>query len=465
MRIRWLKKFSISIKGLEQNSKIHFVSNSKYAKGDFLVLSPTNPTQEEKIKKSIETNHIIGIIGTKNEIKKYENYDIILLACDNPRKIWASLCKQKFPLEPAKKIAITGTNGKTSTTYFIHQILQNFGKNSILIGSNGIYENCKLIMKTPNTSPDPYIFNKALHSFTKKFGSNSYAVFEATSIALDQERLAFTAPDIGIWLNFSQDHLDYHKNMKKYWQTKANLGEICKKFLIHNSVPIIGKINPYSTYGKELTKCLQKEKLKIEYDFGKKYEVEVNMIGDFQAENLLAAILALKKLGFMEKEIMEKLTNLKSPEGRMEMVDNIAIDFAHTPDALEKSLKILRKMKPNRLFCLFGAGGNRDTKKRKIMGEIAQKYADKIIITSDNPRNEDPLKIINEIAQNCPKAIKIKNRKNAIKYLIQIIEKNDLCLVAGRGNEEFQIQNDRKIKFKDREIIENFLAQKTLILK
>lgn len=433
----------------------------------------------EAAKEKIKEKKLKGIISKRNILNELieqielDALDLIeLIECKDPRKAWAYLSKQKFPNMPKNRIAITGTNGKTSTTHFIAQILKKLNKPCLLIGTSGVYENLELIETIDNTTPDAYIIHKHCDTFTKKYGEDGFVVFEATSIALDQSRIAYTQPNIGLFINISQDHLDYHKTMKEYIKSKLKLEELSEEFKVNKDVEEVIKAQgnetdknhpekKYEIYGDELIKIVEGEKLKIELQIeNKTYEVECGILGNFQGENILSSIVALKKFIPVEK-IMEHINTLIAPPGRMEIVrKNIIVDFAHTPDALEKVLKILNKQKTgdSKIICVFGAGGNRDRTKRPIIGEILRKHADKAIITNDNPRNEDEMQIAQDIAEKVPEAEIILDRRIAIEKCLREKRENDICLIAGRGSEEFQIfKNNKKIKFKDVEVIEEIL--------
>lgn len=460
-----MKIYNSEILGLETDSR-------KIENGFlFAAIRGEKDNGEKYINQAIK-NGAIAILKAGSESFEYIN-GILQITTPNPRIELAKLAKMFYVEQPKKISAITGTNGKTSTADFCRQILRLNNIKAASIGTLGTiidkyeYQECL-------TTPDILSLYKILHNLSQS--NITDVVLEASSHALSQYRLNGLDIKNGVWTNFSQDHLDYHKTLDNYFQSKCRLIDLVKDNFIYNADD--KKINYYMNsisstklisfgyHGKDLKilEILQNKNgtqvLKIIF-FGKQYEISTNISTKFQIYNLISAILISYFHGCKENEIFNKLNNLKSPIGRMDLIQKpgnrkIFIDFAHTPDGLEKALLELEAIKKNKILLVFGCGGDRDPQKRSIMGKIAKKFADIIIVTDDNPRTENPKAIRKEILSGISDAIEISDRKEAIIYAIKRMEPNDILLIAGKGHENFQIIGDKKMPFNDKEIVENF---------
>lgn len=426
---------------------------------------------EKYIQQAIE-NGAIAILKEGVESCEYIN-GILQINSPNPRIELAKLAKMFYVEQPKKISAITGTNGKTSTAEFCRQILRFNNIKAASIGTLGTiiddykYQECL-------TTPDTLSIHKILYELVKS--NITDVVIEASSHALSQYRLNELDISNGLWTNFSQDHLDYHHTLDNYFKAKCKLMDLVKDNFIYNADD--KKINDYMNsitskklvsfgdQGKDL-KILEilRDKngmlnLKILF-FGKQYEIPTNLSTKFQIYNLIAAILISYFHGCKENEIFQQLNHLKTPIGRMDLIQKLGnrkifIDFAHTPDGLEKALLELVEIRKNKILLVFGCGGDRDPQKRSIMGKIAKKFADIIIVTDDNPRTENPKAIRKEILSGISDAIEIPDREEAIIYAIKKMEPDDILLIAGKGHENFQIIGDKKIPFNDKKIAEDF---------
>ena len=314
---------------------------------------------------------------------------------------------------------------------------------------------------------------------------------EASSHGLDQSRLDHLKINAGIFTNLSHDHLDYHKKMQLYLNSKMHL---FKKLLKINSKIITDEDNKEFNIIKKIAKKRKLKKitigskkgdikiLKVKYKNKKQtikilsdskiYRLEIPLIGYFQVKNLLMAVLAASLCGLNKSKIFKQLSKIKSVPGRLECVatlknnSDIIVDFAHTPDALEKSLTALKKQFKRQIIIVFGCGGERDKKKRFFMGRIARKYCRKIFITDDNPRNENPRNIRKAILKGCGKmGVEIGNRKKAIHSAIDELKSNEILLVAGKGHEENQDYGNRLVNFSDKKIIKKIISKKNFYLK
>ncbi|MEZ4814700.1 MAG: UDP-N-acetylmuramoyl-L-alanyl-D-glutamate--2,6-diaminopimelate ligase [Bdellovibrionota bacterium] len=404
---------------------------------------------------------------------------------------FGSLCAELVgnPSHKLKVIGVVGTNGKTTTAALLRFLLVEEGKRVLEIGTLGAMlwashnnETPLWSEKTGFTSPDVPTLQDLLRQALEDHVS--YVVMEVTSHAIALGRVEGVEFDAGIFLNFSQDHLDFHKTLEEYKRVKKSFfTEHLKAQKVKTAPYII--INANDMAGAELSYQLRtavdptvhvllkrwegyevdEESLELAITLHKKETFPI--VGHFQAENLLSAAMTVAALLDLKNvDVLMKLKKFTGLPGRMEIVTasfkgvrrSFIVDFAHTPDALEKNLQSLRMgLKKGKLWLLFGCGGDRDASKRPIMGEVAAKYADHIVVTSDNPRSEDPDKIISEIVEPLKKAavpyIAITSRKEAMKHCLEHMNKDDICLVAGRGHEDFQLVGDQKIPFRDADVL------------
>lgn len=414
--------------------------------------------------------------------------DIIFITSEQPFIILTKLLAQFFAPLPRNIFAVTGTNGKTSVVEFTRQIFDLLGIKAASIGTLGLRCNHikgNGIVSSSLTTPDIVGLYKNLTTLKKN--NIDHVAIEASSIGLDQQRMAGLEIKNIAFTNFSQDHLDYHVNMDDYFAAKLKLFtqlaarnsnaiinadidqfEQLKKVCIDSNHDMVG----YGLGAKELQIVNFNEKgpgqeVVIKYKEDEfKFFIDINV--NFQVFNLVCALgftLANQNLNTQQiTQLLEKFDQLQSPTGRMQKVANyneaeIFIDYAHTPDALEISLKNARKLKPNRLLVLFGCGGDRDHMKRPQMCQAACRNADYVIVTDDNPRNEDPTKIRQEIMVSCDleKSVEIDGRKNAIEKSLQMLTKGDIIILAGKGHEKYQSVKGQKIDFDEEKIVNEFI--------
>ena len=417
-----------------------------------------------------------AIISEKKLSKK--NNDVIFIHTSNVRKLLSEFSYKFFNSKPKRFIAVTGTNGKSSIADFYYQILSLNSKKVASIGTIGLrYKDKKKSLL--NTTIDPIQLGSILNFLKKEKIEN--VILEASSHGLKQNRLDGLSFDIGIFTNLSHDHLDYHKTMKDYLNSKLYLFKKLTKrkgiIITDSTIPeykeiknisFKKKINLNPIFNKKkgielISHKFDNEKQNLEIKFNnKKYNFELNLIGKIQIKNILMAILAAHKSGLEIKKILRIIHKIKSVEGRLEKVGNIRnnskviLDYAHTPEALELALLNLKEQFPeSKINLVFGCGGDRDKRKRFFMGRIAEKYSDKIFLTDDNPRYEDPNKIRRDIKKGIKDVIieEIPNRKHAIDKAIQNLKSGDLLLVAGKGHEKIQDYGKKKLFFSDRKII------------
>ena len=377
------------------------------------------------------------------------------------------------PDKKLKVIGITGTNGKTTTTYLIKSIIENTGKTVGLIGTN---QNLigKTVIPSHHTTPDFIELMDLLNQMVEE--GAEYAVMEVSSHSLALNRVSACSFEVGAFTNITQDHLDFHKTMENYLEAKSKLFELCRIGVINNDSDaaeyLINKAQNCKTltYGKNNPSDIKAENVNlrgngIDFDLncgGEKIKIDLAIPGEFSVYNALTAISCCIGLGFSLEEIADGLRTAEGVKGRIEVVKTnkdytVIIDYAHTPDGLFNIINTIRGFAKGRVITLFGCGGDRDKAKRPIMGEIAGKLSDFCIVTSDNPRSEKPSDIIVDILSGisgtgCDYAV-VENRFDAIEFALDHAEKDDIILLAGKGHETYQVLNDRVIEFDEREIV------------
>lgn len=383
-------------------------------------------------------------------------------------------------------IGITGTNGKTTTTHIIAHILRSAGHHVGVIGTiHALIDDEELPIH--NTTPDVVELQRFLALMYEK--GMTHVVMEVSSHALALDRVAGIEYDTAVFTNLTQDHLDFHKTMENYVAAKAKLFQslTAADHVKDNKTAIVNVDDPWSkqildachcqvlTYGVEQDADLKGSNLNVElkrssFDVvGPFVNVHLNMniTGLFNVYNTLAAIGAAHAEGIDEATIDKAIQTFHSVAGRFELVEAgqpfaIVVDYSHTPDSLEKALETARAMNPNHVIAVFGCGGDRDRTKRPIMGRIGAELADIPIVTSDNPRSENPDAIVAEVEEGVKQGLKagqhhevIVNRREAIYRAVELAQENDIIVIAGKGHETYQILNDGTIHFDDREEARN----------
>lgn len=406
--------------------------------------------------------------------------DIVLLKVDNSREAMAIIAN-KFYDEPSKKlnlIGITGTNGKTSVSYFIAKILEASNRRVGIIGTieNKIGHKVIDVEKLNPTTPDAIELQRTLNEMAI-MGAADVAM-EVTSIALTQNRVDCCNFNIGIFTNLTQDHLDEHGTIENYKNAKMKLFRMCKKGIINADDPIYCEICEQATcdiltYGINNDSDFRAKNIlylpnavTFTLDFrGVEKEIRLNIPGRFSVYNVLAAIGACYSSGLTLDEIAEGVSLIENVKGRAETVPDtdgriVIVDYAHTPNGLENILTSVKCLNHYNLNVVFGCGGDRDRTKRPIMGEIAGRIADFCIITSDNPRTEDPGRIIEDICAGLKRTgciyQKVADRKEAIYTALDNSQEGDIIVIAGKGHEAYQIINGKVISFDDVEIVKEY---------
>ena len=389
-----------------------------------------------------------------------------------------------YPDHPRYMMAVTGTNGKSSVVSYIRQILSLLGKNSCSIGTLGIESDRPLNIdnSSPLTTGDALFIRKTLNHLYRN--NIDYVALEASSHGLDQHRMGDLKFNSVAFVSFSQDHLDYHNDIDSYFNAKMKLfynhlsqgGEavinadlkeypkikelLTRNNIKHSAIGLSGDIQI-----KSIRESIKNQKISYLYN-EVQYNFTTEILGSFQVYNILIAAKLVSNMGINITAINPILHKLQAVAGRLQRVNeahsdhHIFVDYAHTPEALEKSLLELKKLLQNngKLIVIFGCGGDRDKTKRPVMAEVACEYSDKVIFTSDNPRSEDPLEILRDMetglnAVTKKKAISIADRREAIKTAVSLASKEDIVLVAGKGHEKYQEIKGVKYDFDDKKVL------------
>ena len=394
---------------------------------------------------------------------------------ENTREAYAIMCKNLFgaAVEKMTLIGITGTNGKTTTAFIVKDILKEFNIKSGLIGTVKNMVGDKEF-HTELTTPDPYDIHK-LFKMMEDDGIK-YCVMETSSQAFHQMRLAGIHFKVGVFTNLTQDHLDYHGTIEEYKKCKKELFKACDIAVMNaddeaSQFMMDGVSCENISYGVEKKSDIKASNIellenKVTYRINNELNVDFHIPGDFSVYNSLAAIGAVSALGFSLEDTVKAISQAKSVKGRLELVETntpfgVIIDYAHTPDGLEKAINAVRGFTKGRVITLFGCGGDRDKTKRPKMGRMATELSDVVIVTTDNPRTEDPDEIIKEIligtVGSKAEVITITDRSEAIAEALKIAKQGDTILLAGKGHETYQVIGTERVHYDEREVIKSAL--------
>ena len=429
-------------------------------------------------------NGVNGIVFESENYKKKLNLSVPSIAIKDLKNKLSSIA-DKFYDYPSKKlsiIGITGTNGKTTSAYWLTQCLNHLLSKTAFIGTLG-YGEAEDFKKTENTTPSAIDVQYVIKDLYKKKYKN--IAMEVSSHGINENRINNIDFNERLFTNLTRDHLDYHKTMKAYSDVKRKfmlegkngsiivniddkVGEsIFKKSTLPSEKKISFSIHKKSKIqATDISQNNNNLKFNLSY-YGETFPITFKFGGYFNVYNVLGVVGCLSARGYEIKQILDSLKHITPVPGRSEYIisndsfPSVMIDYAHTGDALENILKSVKNNAFRKILLVFGAGGDRDKGKRKAMAKIAEKFADQCIITTDNPRNENPIDIIKDISNHFnKKPIEIIDRKEAICKAIEIAHKKDLVLIAGKGNEEFQEIGSQKKYFSDREVIEKFLQER-----
>jgi UDP-N-acetylmuramoyl-L-alanyl-D-glutamate--2,6-diaminopimelate ligase len=434
------------------------------------------PEGHEKVQDAIAMGATAVVLQKNMDVPKH----ILKIIVPNSRYALALLANRfyNFPSKKMKMIGVTGTNGKTTTTHIIDSILAQKYRTG-LIGTL-YYKINGQIRKSKDTTPEPPDLQEIFSQMVAE--QVEYCAMEVSSHGIDFFRVQGVDYNVGLFTNLTQDHLDYHKTMAHYLQTKlklfqwlaphdhaiANIDDphavdffsatAAKKisFGIQNKADIMAKDIKFSIKGTQYRLCTPVGEI----------EIKQQLAGLFNVYNSLAAVAVAISQNFNLETIKAGLEQKIVVSGRFELVDkgqpfSVVVDYAHTPDGIDNVLKLAKNLKPKRLITVFGCGGDRDKDKRPIMGKIASQYSDLIVLTADNPRNEDPEEIIDQILKGMDKAPyhRIIDRREAIEFAIHQAKPGDIVMLIGKGHETTQTLKDRTVHFNDVEAAEEILGK------
>ena len=469
----------IDIKKVESNSK-KIIPNSL-----FVAIKGYDFDGHEFINEAIENGAIAIIIDASADFSKIKlKSDITVIVSENTRNALAIVSCNFFgnPSKYFKLIGITGTKGKTTTSYMIKSILEKAGYKVGLIGTIANYIGDELVSHSTRTTPESLELQLLFYKMAK--AKVDYVIMEVSSQSLKLNRVDGTNFDYGIYTNLYKDHISLkeHADMDEYFESKVKLFSMCSigfanaddfrcRKLIKSSPNCSFKTysidNDSDLIAKDVTITNTSVDFKVKIN-GRNERVKVNIPGRYSVYNALSAISVAKQIGIDSDKIKEGLENIIVP-GRNEMVPNkdnlaIMIDYAHTAESLENILQATKTYTQGRVICVFGCGGDRDKEKRPRMGEVAGRVASYTIITTDNPRTEKPEDIIKEIEEGIVKTKGkyevIVDRKKAIERAIKMMNKKDIVILAGKGHETYQEINGKKYPFDEREIVKEILGEK-----
>lgn len=455
------------------------VDSRKVKKGDtFIALRGISSDGHDYIESAIKNG------ASKLIVEEDKNYSVEYEVVSDTRAYLINYLKEKYSkyLNEMKIIGITGTNGKTTSAYLLHNALNLLGIKTAYIGTIGFYIN-KKIESLNNTTPDVLdLFELLLKSYEN---GCKYVCMEVSSQGLSHKRVEGFLFDYVVFTNLTQDHLDYHKTMENYALAKQELFKKLKK----DGVAIVNYDDKYKNYylleqNKNITYGFNGGDYKIEnykmnnlgttlkYKHNNEiYNISTKLIGKYNIYNLLITLVILDLIGIKQEEIKKISYELKTPSGRMETIrynnSSIVIDYAHTPDAIEKIINTMKEVTKGNIYTVFGCTGDRDRTKRPIMLKLVTSLSRYAIVTNDDPHFEDPNQIVNDMISG----VKAKNyeiildRKQAIRKGISLLKESDTLLILGKGHEEYMIIKDKKIPFKDSSAVEEILNENMEMVK
>ena len=447
------------------------VDSRKVKKGDiFIALRGVSSDGHDYIDKAIENG------ASKLIVEENKNYSIDYEVVKDTREYLISYLKETYAkyVNELKIIGFTGTNGKTTSAFLLHNALNKLNIKASYIGTIGFYID-KKIKPLNNTTPDVLdLFDLLMASYEN---GCKYVVMEVSSQALSYKRVEGFNFDYAVFTNLTQDHLDYHKTMENYALAKQYLFKKLKQ----NGTAIINYDDNYKNYyllpeNNNLTYGFTGGDYKIKNyhmsNIGTTLTYEHNneliklvspMIGKYNVYNLITTVIILELIGIEKTKIQKLISNLTSPSGRMETViyktNSIVIDYAHTPDAVEKIINTMKEVTGCNIYTVFGCTGDRDRTKRPIMTKLVTDLSKYAIITSDDLHNENPKQIVDDMVKELKNTNYeiIMDRGEAIKKGISLLKENDTLLILGKGHEEFIIVKDNKIPFQDRKVVDELL--------
>ena len=485
-----IKKLLSGIEGLkakgnldENISMIECDSRKIKENGMFVAIKGFDVDGHMYIKQAVENGAKAIVINEGTSLKKTDvKEDTIIIVAPDTRIALAKIACNFYgnPSRKFKLVGVTGTKGKTTTTFMIKEILEKHGQKVGLIGTVANYIGTRNLGESSRTTPESLELQRLFSQMVEE--KMDTVVMEVSSQSLKLHRVDGCDFDLAVFTNFSEDHISpkEHPNMEDYFNSKLiliknaktsfiNVDDFhvakIKKMLPDSDIKTYGIDNEANLVAKDITVTNSSVDFKVKIN-GKNERIKVGIPGRFSVYNSLAAIAICEKLGANAEEMKEALLEVRVP-GRSELVDNkkgltIMVDYAHSPESLQNILSAVKSYTRGRVISVFGCGGDRDPGKRPIMGQISGNIADFTIITSDNPRTEDPEKIVRQIEEGMIKTkgkyVAIVDRTEAIKHAIEIANKNDIIVLAGKGHETYQEINGEKHPYDERVIIKKLIG-------
>lgn len=495
-----LAKFDLNVELTMPEQVRHLVNDSRQIKqGDiFCAVNGTEKQGAEFIKPALANNCGLILVETTNENQHGEiehsknslNENVIVIHFYQLNSRLFDLAKTFYqkPQNQLFMVGITGTNGKTSTSQMTAKLLEQISQASAVIGTNGA-GNINQLTAIANTTPGATELHQWLQQFSETAQKN--VVMEVSSHALEQGRVTSELFNVAVFTNLSRDHLDYHQTMENYAQAKFKLftqndaqiaivngdDEIAQQWLKNwpknSPLTVFGRSEQVKSYPSFVyADNIEHSSQGVTFDLiTADDEISINspLIGDFNIDNLLAAISVLLAKGIAIAEIQQAVKHLVPVSGRMEAFKSpnkplAIVDYAHTPDALESALLASKQHCQGQLWVVFGCGGNRDKGKRAQMGEIAERLSEQIVITNDNPRNEQPQAIADDILMGCKNKEKITvmlERQKAVLHALTNAKQQDVVLLAGKGHEDYIEMNSQRFNYNERELVSSYYANGT----
>lgn len=486
-----LKKILVGLEGIKAKGNVDLdiigiEKNSKEVKEGYLFIAIKGFSTDghQYVENAIENGAICVMVEEGCDLKSLKvPENVTVLMVKDTRKALA-ICSANFYGNPSSKlklIGVTGTKGKTTTTFMIKEILEKAGKNVGLIGTIATYINGKKIKESDRTTPESLELQQLFKQMVDE--GVEVCVMEVSSQSLKLHRVEGCQFDIVLFTNFSEDHISEkeHPDMQDYFNSKLKLFEMCKvgianaddlhaakipKLFPDNNIVTYGIDNFANVLAKDITITNSYVDFKVKIT-DRNERIKTGIPGRFSVYNSLAAICVAQKFGIDSEIIKQALEEVRVP-GRSELVDNkldltIMVDYAHSPESLQNILQAAKSYTRGRVISVFGCGGDRDSGKRPMMGEISGKIADYTIVTSDNPRTEDPKKIVNQIEEGIKKTKGkyevVVDRIEAIEHAIKMANKKDIIILAGKGHEPYQEINGVKYPFDERVIVKDIIAK------
>ena len=460
-------------------------SNSRFLKpNDLFICIKGAYFDSHVLAEDLQEKGAIALIAEDPIVSNQIRIPIIYVRSSRKAEALLFMEQADHPYEKLITIGVTGTNGKTTVTSLVKHVLDTFEKNCSLVGTVVNYIAGKESRNPKNTTPGAPTLAKYLKKSVEE--NYEYFVMEVSSHALAMHRVSGMQFDVAAITNITRDHLDFHESFEDYYATKLRLFNLMKpsgKAVVNADRINIANIplqrDQILTYGFGDESDYRIENLEmtrsgmyfdIATPFGSTQKVYTRLIGEHNAYNVAAVIAIMEALNYDTTHVIEAISTFTGVPGRFEFVEEaskygfeVVVDFAHTPDALEKLLKTARRLVEGRIILVFGAGGNADKGKRPLMGEVASRFSDVVILTSDDPKHEDPEEILKDIEEGISKLkpyLIIPDRKEAISVGLTLANRQDMVVIAGRGHEEFQVIDDELIPFNDKEMVKHILNEK-----